>query len=99
VPNRNRQKGDSFEYRVKKFKEKEGWYVIRHPRSAFPDLIAIRLIDGQTRVELIECKVNKNGFSPRERIDILTLSDTLGATPYLAYRIGRKLFIEKVFSK
>jgi hypothetical protein len=48
------RRGRRFEYRVQRFFRRNGWFVVRQPRSAFPDLIAVR----RGVVLLIECRVD-----------------------------------------
>lgn len=53
--NKNYQKGYRFQQRVKKYLEKEGYFVILSPKSRFPDGVAI--LEGKTF--FFECKWNK----------------------------------------
>jgi len=74
------QRGRRFEYKTQNYLRKEGWYVIRQPRSMFPDLIAFR----NGTILLVECKVN-GYIAPAERRKIRKLaSRELGGKPILA---------------
>ena len=99
MANKNYIKGTNFERRVKRYYEAEGYYVIKRPRSAFPDLVAMRALKSiphTSTIKLIECKVKKEYFTKREREEIIALGKRLNAKTYLAYRVGRKLMIEPV---
>ena len=54
-----RRKGDNFERRVKKYLQCLGFFCVRQPRSAFPDLVAIKQMLGHPINYCIECKMNK----------------------------------------
>lgn len=99
MPNRNYVRGTSFKRHVKRFYEGEGYYVIKRPRSAFPDLVVMKgfqSIPHTGAIKLIECKVRKEYFTKKERTELVALGKRLNARTYLAYRVGRKLVIESV---
>ena len=73
MPNKNYQSGRNFEYRVKKYLEEKGYYVMRSAGSKTPfDLIAVPTWDGVTLLPdilLIQCKHGaKIGKVERDRI-------------------------------
>ena len=91
MPNKNYQSGRSFEYRVKKYFEKQGYYVMRSAGSKSPfDLIAIetnytkgKLIS--THILLIQCK-HGSKVLPKERLELFDLErDMIGVTCFVAY--------------
>jgi len=69
MPNKSYQIGYRFQLRVKKRLQKEGWFVLTQPKSAFPDMICWKPVtmkilgDHNTykyyKVIGVECKVNK----------------------------------------
>jgi len=64
-------KGRKFEYKVRNFFEKKGFYVVRSAKSSFPDLIVIAPKDFfQGEAIFIECK-NKEKI-PANPIKLLT---------------------------
>jgi len=77
---------------VRKELEKKGYFVARQARSAFPDLIAVK--DG--RVVFVECKVNREDFSQKERAELFLLATKYNARALLAYRKGGKIRFEEV---
>jgi len=96
MPSKNKRKGSRFEYRVRDYLVKKGFFVVRRTVSQFPDLIAMKA--GQTL--LIECK-SRQRFNPEK--PILTLlseeernraSDLIEQTNYpviLAYNDKHKI--------
>lgn len=73
MTNKNYQSGRNFEYRVKKYLEDKGYYVMRSAGSKSPfDLIAVPTWDGVILlpdVLLIQCKHGaKIGKAERDRI-------------------------------
>jgi Holliday junction resolvase len=74
------QRGRRFEYKTQNYLRKQGWYVVRQPRSQCPDLVAFR--DGT--ILLVECKVH--GYvPPAERRKIRKLArQQLRGKPILA---------------
>lgn len=78
------RKGRRFEWRVKKFLEAKGYWVMRSGGSKGPpDLAAAKKGEG---LFLIECKVNKSDFSSKERLELLAEAEKAGATALLAFR-------------
>jgi Holliday junction resolvase len=73
-------KGRSFEYKVKRYLENNGYLVVRSAKSAFPDLTAIR----HGKVFLIECKVN-GSLSWSDRIKLVNIAQATQAKCLLAY--------------
>jgi Holliday junction resolvase len=107
MPNRNYIKGYRFERRVKKHLEKQGWTVFRQGKSAFPDLICLRmntileavmpnLKDQITDVMLVECKVNEKDLSKEEVEALRTLREDTNASTFLAYREKRKIKLKEM---
>ena len=93
-------KGRTLEYRVRDFLEKNNYFVVRQAKSAFPDLIAIK-ISGENMNEegtfkrmgknvLVECKYNKY-LSAKEKLEIRRLSEILAARAFVFYMDKRKL--------
>ncbi len=80
-----RRKGDCFERLVKKRLIEQGFFCIRQPRSAFPDLIAIRKGDSAVEVLFIECKIGKY-ISAEERKALNSLAEDYGGTPMVCYK-------------
>lgn len=70
----NKTKGTNFERKVVQGLKKIGWFAIRQPRSAFPDIIAIK--KGETAL-IIECKMRKY-ISKKERQDLKEMSKVYG---------------------
>lgn len=84
-------KGRAFEYRVRDYLKKKGFFVVRQARSAFPDLIALK----KSRVVFVECKVDGR-LSKREREELLAILAFAGGEGFLALRKGRKLLFRSV---
>jgi len=83
-----RRKGDRFEYKVKKYLEKCGYWVRRAGRSSFPDLVAItKLCDSSIVGFFIEVKMNKY-ISKKEREELINLNQNYGLQPLIAYKDG-----------
>lgn len=91
-----RRKGYGFEIRTKHYLEKKGFYVVRQPRSRFPDLIALKKGELATHIEnfnfvytsviyFIECKTNKY-ITSKERADLHFLQIKYGIKPLIAYK-------------
>lgn len=78
-----RRKGDRFERQVKSFLEEQGFFCTRQPRSAFPDLIAIKFGN-----YFIECKIQKY-ISRTERDDLKRLVSNYGGTALIAYKSNK----------
>ena len=78
-------KGRSFEHRVKRILEKEGYTVFRCAGSKPVDLIAIKKWDDRTEICLIECKLN--GHLPEgQKEKLIEMARRIGASAILAYR-------------
>jgi len=88
-------RGRRFEYRTRDYLRKLGWFVIRQPRSSFPDLVALR--DGS--ILLVECKVD--GYIPStERRHIVRLARTeVRGKAILAFRRGQRLLLAELSAK
>jgi len=80
-----RRKGDNFERLVKKLLISKGFFCVRQPRSAFPDLIAVRKIVQSPELFFIECKMAKY-LSKDERSDLKDLADKFAGRALVAYR-------------
>jgi Holliday junction resolvase len=82
MPSTAYHRGLRFEYRVQRWLRRKGWFVVRQPRSAFPDLVAL----DKGRVMLIECKMG-GSLSRKERREIVKLArHKLGGEAILASR-------------
>lgn len=75
------KKGYRFEQTVKNKLLKDGWFVIRQGKSAFPDLIAIKSM----QVVAIECKYRKKYLSKREKEEMIKIFEMFNIMPVLAY--------------
>jgi Holliday junction resolvase len=74
--------GRSFEYRVRDFYKKQGYFVIRSPQSRGPmDLVAIK----KGVVLFIQCKIN-GYMQSKEKNALIVLATSCGAKPLLAWR-------------
>ena len=79
---------------MKKDLEKNGWYVVRQGKSAFPDLICIKKPDESwesiprefAEVKFVECKMNKY-LSKEEKEKIEELKKM--ALCFVAWKPGR----------
>ena len=63
MPNKNYIKGRSFEYRVMKYYENQGYFVRRQAGSKFPDLLIVPTAKKQhlgEKIAFIECKSSQN---------------------------------------
>jgi len=79
MTNKNYNSGRQYEYRVKKYLEKLGYYVMRSAGSKSPfDLIAIPIQDkcDVMGVLLIQCK-HGTKISKKEKDDIIALDKSL----------------------
>ena len=85
-----RKKGDNFERRVKKHLQELGFFCVRQPRSAFPDLIALRYYMDYIQVYFIECKMNKY-TSKEEKEELNRLSQEFMIIPLIAYSENKKI--------
>jgi Holliday junction resolvase len=86
------RRGRCFEYRVQRFFRRNGWFVVRQPRSAFPDLIAVR----SGVVLLIECRMD-GSLSRKERRKIVSLArHDVGGDAILACRDGTSLVLKRI---
>jgi Holliday junction resolvase len=81
----NYERGRAFEYRVKQFLEKQGYFVVRNAGSHFPDLIAIK----HGKVLAVEVKRYKPPQSVLQEVEEKA-QELLryGVTPCLAYLDG-----------
>ena len=80
-----RRKGDSFERRVKRVLNANGFFAIRQPRSAFPDVVAARKKGNIPELFFIECKTCKY-ISSQEREDLINLAIGFAGTSLIAYK-------------
>jgi len=81
----NYERGRAFEYRVKQYLEKQGYFVVRSAGSHFPDLIAIK----HGKVLAVEVK----RYKPPQNViqEVEEKAQELlryGITPCLAYLDG-----------
>lgn len=83
------KKGRAFEYRVRNYYEKLGYYVRRsYASKGIEDLIAIKARDCITsEVLLIQCKHNRKyiPLSKKEKANLIKLSAQTGGIPVHAY--------------
>jgi len=83
------KKGRAFEYRVRNYYEKLGYYVRRsYASKGIEDLIAIKARDCITsEVLLIQCKHNQKyvPLSKKEKSNLIKLSVQTGGIPVHAY--------------
>ena len=85
-------KGRSFEYRVKRALQDQGWLVFRTAGSHSPaDLIAMRTGE----IWFIQCRLS-GYLLPIERVGFIEIAKEQGVVPMLAYREGRKLILKEV---
>jgi len=87
----NRTKGNNFEYRVKKYLEKQGWTVIRRGRSGFPDLHCFRKIEGHNCFEILEVECKNHERYPKNIIDVISDEDKENAEKIMLS--GRKFML------
>lgn len=88
-------RGRRFEYRTKDYLKKLGWFVVRQPKSTFPDIIALR--DGSILV--IECKVDGYIPSTKRRHIVRLARKQIGGRAILAFRRGRELLLSELSPK
>ena len=86
MANKSYIKGYNFERRVRQFLEREGYFVMRNPKSRFPDGLAVNRKD----IFLYECKVNKY-LSKEEKKKAEELKRLTGLKFVVFYREGRKI--------
>lgn len=83
------KKGRAFEYRVRNYYERLGYYVRRsYASKGIEDLIAIKARDPLTsEVLLIQCKHNRRyiPLSKKEKNNLIRLSNQTGGIPIHAY--------------
>ena len=80
-----RRKGDNFERRIKKLLISKGFFCVRQPRSAFPDLIAVRKVAQGPELFFIECKMCKY-LSQEEKSNLKELAVKFAGTALVAYK-------------
>jgi Holliday junction resolvase len=89
--------GRRFEWRVRRYYEKLGYFVVRSAGSKGPvDLVAL----GGYRPLIIQCKVR----NPRKQVALLekeatklrTLANSIGAKAVWAIRKGRKMILQEL---
>ncbi len=84
----NYQKGRYFEYRIKDYLEKKGWFVVRSGGSKFPDLVAIK----NREVCFFECKnYSKGNVSEDDLEELKKIKAMTGARFFLAKNVDRKI--------
>lgn len=88
-------RGRRFEYRTRDYLKRLGWFVVRQPRSSFPDLIALKA----GAILLVECKLD--GHVPStERRHIAHLARRLvRGKPVLAFRRERQVVLTELSAK
>ena len=85
------RRGYTFERRVRAHLEKDGWFVVRQGKSAFPDLICLK----KGKVMLVECKVD-GYLRPEERRKLSETSTKTGAESVIASREGKKIILRNL---
>jgi len=95
-------KGRNFEYRVKKYLEKKGYFVVRSAGShGIFDLIAIEKVGDnvgmyENFVYGIQCRVDSN-VKKEEVEEMNRIYEKFGIIPILAYRDGKKLVFKHLY--
>jgi len=97
----NYQKGRNFEYRVKKYLEEKGFFVVRSAGShGIFDLIAVETYGepddySEHLVYGIQCRVD--GKTKKEEVEKMKeIYWKYGIIPIIAYREGKKLVFKHV---
>jgi Holliday junction resolvase len=85
------KRGYAFERRVRLRLEKEGWFVVRQGKSAFPDLVCLK----KGAIMFVECKVD-GYLNPSDRKRLAEISTEVGAEAVLASRAGGRIIFKKV---
>jgi len=83
----NYERGRNFEYRVKRFFEKLGYFVVRSAGSHSPcDLVCIKpdLSSFCSCVRLVQCKYGESKMSKKEEKKFREFCDELFASGYIA---------------
>jgi len=89
MANRNRAKGDRFEYKVRDHLRDYGWFVMRSPASKSPiDLLCVRSGHDGPEVMFVQCKTNGR-LDPGEWDILVDLAWEHSADPVLAQRPKR----------
>ncbi|MEM3506457.1 MAG: hypothetical protein QXT31_02230 [Candidatus Bathyarchaeia archaeon] len=90
------RKGRRFEYRVKDFLERQGFFVLRQAKSSFPDLFAIKLKRSKDyEIRLVECRID-GSISIEEKVKLCDLAKRIKAKPFIATKSGRKLVLKEL---
>lgn len=88
--NFNYRRGRRFEYRVKKYYEKLGYYVKRsYASKGAEDLLCVkanRLHNTGSDVLLIQCKTRKNRMSALEKDNLIKLALWTGGSAWYVYK-------------
>jgi Holliday junction resolvase len=109
MPNKNKQKGTRFEYRVKAYYEKLGYDVHRKYSSiGVMDLICIchqdkvhMFVDegpGICQVLYVQCKVRKNLMRPTETIALVEHANKYGGLAILAYKDKKRHIVTELLN-
>jgi len=97
----NYHRGRNFEYRVKKYLEEKGYFVVRSAGShGIFDLIAIEKLDYGVSYDNfvygIQCRVD--GKVKKEEIEEMKkIYENFGIIPIIAFRDGKKLAFKNVY--
>jgi Holliday junction resolvase len=84
MTNKKYEQGRRFEYRVKNYLIKKGYFVVRSAGSkGAADLIAILPYCNHSKVFLIQCKYGKGQIDRQEIINLTRLADKYNAIPVL----------------
>lgn len=100
MPNRNKQKGTRFEYRVKAYYEKLGYDVHRKYSSiGVMDLVCICNTEGSDTcaVDYVQCKTNKY-IHPKERAALVEHANKYGGRAVLAYKDKKRHIVTEVLN-
>lgn len=86
-------KGRSFEYRMRNYYRKQGYFVLRSAQSKGPaDLVALK----KNEILFIQCKLG-GWINKKEKEKLILLAKSVGAIPILATRPKfRKLEITRL---
>lgn len=83
----NYTKGAKFENDVVKFLTKKGMYCIRSAGSkGIVDVLAMKRLDGDTFVYLIQCKYGSASMSKKDKQKLIDLANKLKFYPLYIYR-------------
>lgn len=92
MPNKKYVSGRAFEYRVRDFFSRRGYYVTRSAGShGIGDLICLK----KGHILMIQCKL-KGQISAEEKESLSHIADKVGAEPIIASKKEGVLFFESI---